>query len=534
MGSSVRGGYKLSNESVLERLPCNIFITNFPVHLSAKELWNICAQYGTVQDLTSRRSFPNRVNLLLLLISVREHDRRVLQDYLLEKDSRLNKGEGLPNDLPNCAKTFHNIGVIDRKISVDMTQKAKRHLEPFLNRFSALDWSRVPVEVGEDVSNVVKEFFNSSIFSNGYNLSFIALIPKVLNAKHLSDFRPISLIGCQYKIICKILANRLNLVIDELISHENSAFIKGGQILDGPLILNEIVSWCKSRKKQALLFKVDFQKAFDSVRWDHLDDILGKFGFGSKWRGWIRGCLHSSKASVFVNGSLTEEFLFHRDIQSMANSFGCLANNLPFTYLGVKVFANMTRINSWNELIQKVTIKLSKWKAKSLSVGGKRRLLDDDGNPLVSTGIMKSDSEVEVVFNETANLRISTSGKDGSDKGYGTNSLLEQWRDSYPDNDDYDPYDDDMYENHDVSEHLQSICDDLDITVRVESRNHLFFGCSVALDLFQLLGRWWNIDIINLIDPFSWESWFNGLRLDNLRKLALEASFFSMWWHIWK
>ncbi|GJW03155.1 hypothetical protein Tco_1562011 [Tanacetum coccineum] len=97
---------------------------------------------------------------------------------------------------------------------------------------------------------------------------------------------------------------------------------------------------------------------------------------------------------------------------------------------------------------------------------GKLRLLDNDGNPLVPTGIVKSDSEVELVFDETANLRILTSGKDGSDKGYGTNSLLEQWRDSYPDNDDYDPYDDDMYENHDLSEHLQSICDDLDITVR--------------------------------------------------------------------
>nr|GEW21206.1 hypothetical protein [Tanacetum cinerariifolium] len=57
--------------------------------------------------------------------------------------------------------------------------------------------------------------------------------------------------------------------------------------------------------------------------------------------------------------------------------------------------------------------------------------VDDDGNPLVPTGIMESDSEVEVIFDETANLRISTSVKDGSDKGYGTNSLLEQWRDSY-------------------------------------------------------------------------------------------------------
>ncbi|GJU08843.1 hypothetical protein Tco_1125273 [Tanacetum coccineum] len=57
---------------------------------------------------------------------------------------------------------------------------------------------------------------------------------------------------------------------------------------------------------------------------------------------------------------------------------------------------------------------------------GKLRFMDDDGNPLIPTGIVESDSEVEVVFDETTNLRILTGGKDGSDKGYGTNSLLEQ------------------------------------------------------------------------------------------------------------
>ncbi|GJR43939.1 cytokinin dehydrogenase 3-like protein [Tanacetum coccineum] len=105
---------------------------------------------------------------------------------------------------------------------------------------------------------------------------------------------------------------------------------------------------------------------------------------------------------------------------------------------------------------------------------GKLRLLDNDRNPLVPTGIVESDSEVEVIFDETANLRISTSGKDGSDQGYGTNNLLEQWRDSYPDNDDYDPYDDNMYKNHDLSEHLQSIYDDLDITVRGRKKTKIF------------------------------------------------------------
>ncbi|GKC72398.1 cytokinin dehydrogenase 3-like protein [Tanacetum coccineum] len=117
-------------------------------------------------------------------------------------------------------------------------------------------------------------------------------------------------------------------------------------------------------------------------------------------------------------------------------------------------FANNTPIG---EKINKIEQKICE---------GKLRLLDNDGNPLVPTGIVESDSEMEVVFDETANLRISTSGKDGSDKCYGINSLLEQWRDSYLDNYEYDPYNDDMYENHDLSEHPWSICDDLDITVR--------------------------------------------------------------------
>nr|GEU76434.1 hypothetical protein [Tanacetum cinerariifolium] len=105
------------------------------------------------------------------------------------------------------------------------------------------------------------------------------------------------------------------------------------------------------------------------------------------------------------------------------------------------------------------------------ATSSKLRLLDNDGDPLVPTSTVESDSEVKLVFDETANLRIPTSGKDGSDKGYGSNRLLEQWMDSYPDNVDFDPYDDNIYENHDLSENLQSICDDLDITVRGRKKN---------------------------------------------------------------
>nr|GFC76914.1 RNA-directed DNA polymerase, eukaryota [Tanacetum cinerariifolium] len=74
------------------------------------------------------------------------------------------------------------------------------------------------------------------------------------------DFRPICLIGSVYKIIAKVLTNRLVVVLGDLIHEVQSAFIADRQILDGYFILNEVLQWCKSRKKQALIFKVDFEK----------------------------------------------------------------------------------------------------------------------------------------------------------------------------------------------------------------------------------------------------------------------------------
>nr|GEX32377.1 retrotransposon protein, putative, Ty3-gypsy subclass [Tanacetum cinerariifolium] len=95
---------------------------------------------------------------------------------------------------------------------------------------------------------------------------------------------------------------------------------------------------------------------------------------------------------------------------------------------------------------------------------GKYILVDDDGNPLVPMGNVDSESEVDVVFDKTANVIASTSFKGGSDRGYDTNSMLEQWRETEQD-DDYDLYNDDFYESHDMSDHLKAICDDLDITI---------------------------------------------------------------------
>ncbi|GKG20284.1 RNA-directed DNA polymerase, eukaryota, reverse transcriptase zinc-binding domain protein, partial [Tanacetum coccineum] len=101
----------------------------------------------------------------------------------------------------------------------------------------------------------------------------------------------------------------------DIVSDVQSAFIADRQILDGPFILNEVLQWCKVKKKQALIFKVDFEKAYDSVRWDFLDEVLNKFGFGEKWCKWIQACLKSSRGSIIINGSPTEEFQFGKGLK---------------------------------------------------------------------------------------------------------------------------------------------------------------------------------------------------------------------------
>nr|GEY76005.1 RNA-directed DNA polymerase, eukaryota, reverse transcriptase zinc-binding domain protein [Tanacetum cinerariifolium] len=169
--------------------------------------------------------------------------------------------------------------------------------------------------IENDIIEAIKWFFTNGTIPKGGNSCFITLIPKIPNANMFKDFRPISLIGSVYKIISKILANRLVLVLGDLVNEVQSAFVADRQILDGPFILNELAQWSKLKKKQTMVFKVDFEKAYDSVKWDFLDIVMKKFGFGERWCKWIQSCLQSSRGSVLVNGSPTQEFQFYKGLK---------------------------------------------------------------------------------------------------------------------------------------------------------------------------------------------------------------------------
>ncbi|GAU17884.1 hypothetical protein TSUD_330100 [Trifolium subterraneum] len=170
-------------------------------------------------------------------------------------------------------------------------------------------------EMKSDVMRFITEFHRNGRLTKGINATFIALIPKVESPQRLNDFRPISLVGSLYKILAKVLANRLRLVMGSVISESQTAFVRDRQILDGILIANEVVDEARRTKKELLIFKVDFEKAYDSVDWGYLDAVMGRMNFPTLWRKWIKECVSTATASVLVNGSPTDEFPLERGLR---------------------------------------------------------------------------------------------------------------------------------------------------------------------------------------------------------------------------
>jgi len=138
------------------------------------------------------------------------------------------------------------------------------------------------------------------------NSTYIALIPKISNPGSVSEFRPISLCNVIYKLLSKVLANRLKTVLPAIISPNQSAFIPGRLISDNIIAAYETMYTMQTRmwsKEGYMGLKLDMSKAYDRVEWSFLEAAMLKMGFASKWVSWVMTCIRTVSYSVLVNGN---------------------------------------------------------------------------------------------------------------------------------------------------------------------------------------------------------------------------------------
>ncbi|XP_060969883.1 uncharacterized protein LOC133037085 [Cannabis sativa] len=283
--------------------------------------------------------------------------------------------------------------------------------------------------VADDVIGTVSEFFQFGRFVKSLNRTFIVLIPKKEGAKKFDDFRPISLCNFTYKIISKILSNRLRGILPNLISPLQAAFVPGRWIAENGLIAQEIMH-SFNRKCSGVGYvgmKLDMSKAYDRMEWGFLDRVIDAFGFCVKFHQLIAWCVSSVSFSVLLNGGPLKQFFPSRGLRqgdplspylfilgvksyhgycfvrrSMELSMGVRANSgevarvqdclnkyclwsgqLGFTplssedkFLGNPLLFSRSKRNDFQFVVDRVKNRLEGWRSKLLSQAGRTTLIN--------------------------------------------------------------------------------------------------------------------------------------------------------------
>ncbi|XP_050207714.1 uncharacterized protein LOC126657122 [Mercurialis annua] len=160
--------------------------------------------------------------------------------------------------------------------------------------------------VGKDVIACILDFLSTGTMPSRANHTFLTLIPKIATPETMKDLRPISLCNVIYKLIAKVIANRLKGVLSGLIDEAQSAFVPGRMITDNAMIAFEVFHSMAKRsqgKQGAVALKLDMSKAYDRVEWSFIERVLEKMGFPHHFIRLIMVCISSVSFSFLINGT---------------------------------------------------------------------------------------------------------------------------------------------------------------------------------------------------------------------------------------
>jgi hypothetical protein len=195
--------------------------------------------------------------------------------------------------------------------------------------------------VGDQITAEVLAILKGGGLPPEWNDTTVVLIPKVTSPEKMKDLRPISLCIVLYKVVSKMLANRLKLLLPDIIAPNQSAFVPGRLITDNILLPYEATHYMQNKRTGSQGFaalKLDMSKAFDRVEWHFLESMMAKMGFERSWINLIMECCSTVKYKININGTLTDDILPGRGLRQgdpispylfllCAEAFSCLLNS---------------------------------------------------------------------------------------------------------------------------------------------------------------------------------------------------------------
>jgi len=186
---------------------------------------------------------------------------------------------------------------------------------PGADGFSSGFFKKSLNHLGTMVINAIQEFFKIGKMLKRCNITNLVLLPKVNNPESANDFRPISCYNVVYKGISKLLSNGLKEVLPELVNQSQRTFIKRRELLFNVLVCQEIT---KGYNRQAIspkcMMKIDLKKAYDSIHWDFMVELMDKLRFPKEFTKWIKTCITTTSFSLQLNGSVVGYFQWGRGL----------------------------------------------------------------------------------------------------------------------------------------------------------------------------------------------------------------------------
>lgn len=157
---------------------------------------------------------------------------------------------------------------------------------------------------GDEVCSAVKDFFTHGKLLKQINCTKLTLIPKVHPPQYVSEFRPIACCNTIYKVITKLICTRLKDVLPSIIAPNQAGFIHGRQIFHNVSIVQDLVgSYNRKSTPPCCMLKVDIRKAYDSVEWGFLHEMMMALNFPKKFVDWVMACVTTASYSLCVNGA---------------------------------------------------------------------------------------------------------------------------------------------------------------------------------------------------------------------------------------